>query len=115
MEQSTKKIIIALDGFSSCGKSTFAKSIAQRLGYIFIDTGAMYRSVAVWAIENGIDTATDKETLISSLDKIKIDIKYIDDVPNGVAVNEAVELAKKYGTNEDASFINGILGTIAKA
>ncbi len=43
------------------------------------------------------------------------EIKYIDDVPNGVAVNEAVELAKKYGTNEDASFINGILGTIAKA
>ena len=42
-------------------------------------------------------------------------IKYIDDVPNGVAVNEAVELAKNYGTNEDASFINGILGTIAKA
>ena len=43
------------------------------------------------------------------------EIKFIDDVPNGVAVNEAVELAKKYGTNEDASFINGILGTIAKA
>ena len=43
------------------------------------------------------------------------EIKYIDEVPNGVAVNEAVELAKKYGTNEDASFINGILGTIAKA
>ena len=43
------------------------------------------------------------------------EIRYIDDVPNGVAVNEAVELAKKYGTNEDASFINGILGTIAKS
>lgn len=43
------------------------------------------------------------------------EIRYIDEVPNGVAVNEAVELAKKYGTNEDASFINGILGTITKA
>lgn len=43
------------------------------------------------------------------------EIKYIDEVPNGVAVNEAVELAKKYGTYEDASFINGILGAIAKA
>ena len=43
------------------------------------------------------------------------EIKYIDDVPNGVDVNEAVELAKKYGTSEDASFINGILGTITKA
>ena len=38
-----KKIIIAIDGFSSCGKSTFAKTIAAKLGYIFIDTGAMYR------------------------------------------------------------------------
>ncbi len=43
------------------------------------------------------------------------EIKYIDDVPNGVAVNEAVELAKKYGTNDDATFVNGVLGTIAKA
>lgn len=43
------------------------------------------------------------------------EIRFIDEVPNGVAVNEAVELAKKYGTNEDASFINGILGTITKA
>ena len=43
------------------------------------------------------------------------EIKYIDEVPNGVAVNEAVELAKKYGTSEDAAFINGILGTIAKS
>lgn len=43
------------------------------------------------------------------------EIKYVDEVPNGVAVNEAVELAKKYGTNEDASFVNGVLGAIAKA
>lgn len=43
------------------------------------------------------------------------EIKYIDEVPNGVAVNEAVELAKKYGTNEDASFINGILGAVVRA
>ena len=42
------------------------------------------------------------------------EIKYIDEVPNGVAVNEAVELAKKYGTNEDAAFINGVLGTVVK-
>lgn len=43
------------------------------------------------------------------------EIKYIDEVPNGVAINEAVELAKKYGTNEDASFINGILGAVVRA
>ena len=48
-----KKIIIAVDGFSSCGKSTFAKAIAARLGYIFIDTGAMYRAVTLYALEHG--------------------------------------------------------------
>ncbi len=42
------------------------------------------------------------------------EIKYIDDVPSGVAVNEAVEIMKKYGTSEDASYVNGVLGTIAK-
>ena len=53
MSTDRKKIIIAVDGFSSCGKSTFAKAIAARLGYIFIDTGAMYRAVTLYALENG--------------------------------------------------------------
>lgn len=48
-----KKIIIAIDGFSSSGKSTFARAIAARLGYIFIDTGAMYRAVTLYALEHG--------------------------------------------------------------
>ncbi|MDR1673433.1 MAG: (d)CMP kinase [Bacteroidales bacterium] len=47
-------LIIAVDGFSSCGKSTFAKAVAQRLGYSYIDTGAMYRAVALFALQNGI-------------------------------------------------------------
>ncbi len=67
--------------------------------------------------------ANSQDWTLSRLPKVSLailrlavsEIKYIEDVPNGVAVNEAVELAKKYGTNEDASFINGILGTIAKA
>jgi cytidylate kinase len=53
MENNTQKIVIAIDGFSSCGKSTFAKAIAARLGYIFIDTGAMYRAVTLYALEQG--------------------------------------------------------------
>lgn len=52
----TKKITIAIDGFSSCGKSTFAKEIAARLGYVFIDTGAMYRAVTLFALRNGVIT-----------------------------------------------------------
>ena len=50
MSDTEKKIIIAVDGFSSCGKSTFAKAIAARLGYIFIDTGALYRAVTLYAL-----------------------------------------------------------------
>ena len=53
MSDTKHRIIIAVDGFSSCGKSTFAKAIAARLGYIFIDTGAMYRAVTLYALEHG--------------------------------------------------------------
>jgi cytidylate kinase len=78
MAQSTKKIIIALDGFSSCGKSTFAKSIAQRLGYIFIDTGAMYRAVTLYAQENGAiqNGIVDEERIEAMLSDIAIDFRF---------------------------------------
>ena len=49
-----RKIVIAIDGFSSCGKSTFAKRVATMLGYVFIDTGAMYRGVTLYGIEQGL-------------------------------------------------------------
>ena len=60
-----KKIIVAIDGFSSSGKSTMAKELAREVGYIYIDTGAMYRAVALYAIRNGWMTADaiDEEAL----------------------------------------------------
>lgn len=73
------KISVAIDGPAGAGKSSVAKKVASDMGYVYIDTGAMYRTVAVWAIENGVDTE-DRDRLISSLDKIKIDIKYADNV-----------------------------------
>ena len=48
-----KKLIIAIDGYSSCGKSTFAKAIAKKLNYIYIDSGAMYRAVTLYCLRNG--------------------------------------------------------------
>ncbi|MGL4908852.1 MAG: (d)CMP kinase [Bacteroidales bacterium] len=72
-------IIIAIDGYSACGKSTFAKAIAKRLGYRFIDTGAMYRSVTLYALEHQIirpDDSIDKEALIMALPKINIQLNY---------------------------------------
>ena len=49
-----KKIVIAIDGFSSCGKSTMAKDLAHHLGYIYVDTGAMYRAVTLYALRNNL-------------------------------------------------------------
>ncbi|MDR1155523.1 MAG: (d)CMP kinase [Bacteroidales bacterium] len=66
--------IIAVDGFSSCGKSTFAKAIAQRLGYAYIDTGAMYRAVTLFALQNGMicNGSINLSGLINRLDDLHI-------------------------------------------
>ena len=50
-----KKIIIAIDGFSSCGKSTLAKQLAKKLNYVFVDRGAMYRAITLYFLRNHID------------------------------------------------------------
>ncbi len=78
-----KKIIIAVDGFSSCGKSTFARDVAARLGYIFIDTGAMYRAVTLYAMQHGFFTGADGETpdreaIVRHLSELDIRFKYND-------------------------------------
>jgi cytidylate kinase len=73
-----KGIIIAVDGYSSCGKSTLAKGLARELRYRYIDTGAMYRAVALYCMREGLlsDTVYDVEGIISSLPKIKIEFQY---------------------------------------
>ncbi len=78
LSKEDKKLIIAVDGFSSCGKSTFAKAIAARLGYIFIDTGAMYRAVAHYAALNEaiVGDAVDREKIISLLPEISISFRF---------------------------------------
>ncbi len=73
-----KKIIIAIDGYSSCGKSTLAKQLAKKLNYVYIDTGAMYRAVALFALQNGfIDVDFfDEKALIQHLDKINVSFSF---------------------------------------
>ena len=72
-----KKIIVAIDGFSSCGKSTMAKSLAKNVGYIYVDTGAMYRAVALFAIRNGWMNAVEinEEELKKHIAGIRITFK----------------------------------------
>lgn len=69
-----KKIIIAIDGYSSCGKSTFAKAIAAKLGYTFVDSGAMYRAITLFAMREG--AVADKQKLIALLPDIDIKFKF---------------------------------------
>ena len=73
-----KKIVIAIDGFSSTGKSTIARQLAKELNYIYVDTGAMYRAVTFFALENDLigEDFFHSEKLIDRLDEINITFKY---------------------------------------
>lgn len=82
------KITIAIDGYSSTGKSTVAKQLAKALGYVYVDTGAMYRAVTLFAMQHGmIDTEHfDREQLVSQLKNVQISFK----------LNEEMEFAEVY-------------------
>lgn len=77
-----KKITIAIDGFSSTGKSTLAKQLAKELNYIYVDTGAMYRAVALYAMQHDFISQThfDKESLISKLPKVTLQFLFNPDL-----------------------------------
>ena len=89
-----KKIIITVDGYSSCGKSTFAKAIAADLGYLYIDSGAMYRAVTLFCLRKGFVAGgvADTHSIISALPEIKItfrinyDTGYYETLLNGEKV-----------------------------
>lgn len=72
------RIIIAIDGYSSCGKSTMAKQMANQLNYIYVDTGAMYRAVTLYALRNNLISTNEfnQEALINELSKIKVSFSY---------------------------------------
>ena len=70
-----KKIIIAIDGFSSCGKSTLAKQLAQVLNYVFVDSGAMYRAITLYFLRNHINWNNETEVK-NALNNITLDFEY---------------------------------------
>ncbi len=92
-----KKITIAIDGFSSTGKSTLAKQIANHLGYVFVDTGAMYRAVTYFAMQHNFvsENHIDTEGLIKNLSNITLQFQFNPEVGFGEMYlnNENVELA----------------------
>lgn len=83
-----KQIIVAIDGYSSCGKSTIAKQLAQYAGYRYIDTGAMYRAVALYAIRNKIsDISNQQPEIIALLPQVHIDFAIQPDGIQHVTLN----------------------------
>lgn len=76
-----KKIIIAIDGYSSSGKSSMARALAAEIGYRYIDSGAMYRAVTLWALRHNLikDEVIDEKKLIEALPEIKIDFRPMPD------------------------------------
>jgi cytidylate kinase len=105
-----KKITIAIDGFSSTGKSTLAKQLAHNLGYVYVDTGAMYRAIALFAMQNGYITTEnfDKEPLIHSLVGIRLQFKYNPELGFAEMYLNDVNVEKEIRTLEVSSFVSKV-------
>ncbi|MFY8091686.1 MAG: (d)CMP kinase [Chitinophagaceae bacterium] len=71
-----RKIIIAIDGFSSCGKSTLAKQLANKLQYVFVDTGAMYRAITLYFLKHAVDVEND-DSINKALSQIKVGFVFV--------------------------------------
>lgn len=105
-----KNITIAIDGFSSTGKSTLAKQLANHMGYIYADTGAMYRAVTLFAMQNGYINAEsfDKQTLINSLPSIKLHFKFNSDLGFAEMYLNDVSVETEIRTIEVSSFVSKV-------
>ena len=105
-----KRLIIAIDGYSSCGKSTFARAIAKELNYIFIDSGAMYRAVTLYCMRRkfigirGINTAG----ILSELKDINIDLIYNPDINEYETFLNSENIEKEIRSIEVTSFVSRI-------
>tara|TARA_R110001583_G_scaffold47169_2_gene147779 strand:+ start:9578 stop:10270 length:693 start_codon:yes stop_codon:yes gene_type:complete len=107
---SQKKIIIAIDGYSSTGKSTVAKQLAKHLGYVYIDSGAMYRAITYFAMTNGFigSQKFDVEGLISKLDTIHISFIFNKAVGFAEVYLNHVNVEKEIRTLEVSGFVSQV-------
>ncbi len=104
------KITIAIDGFSSTGKSTVAKQIAKHLGYVYVDTGAMYRAVTFHAMQKGFINKVDfnKEALVNDLPNIKIHFKFNKALGFAEVYLNDINIEKEIRTLEVSSFVSKV-------
>lgn len=103
-------ITIAIDGFSSTGKSTLAKQLAKHLGYVYVDTGAMYRAITLFAMQMGYisNDFFDKDTLINSLPNIKLHFEFNPDLGFAEMFLNDVNVEKEIRTIEVSNFVSKI-------
>lgn len=106
-----KKIIVAIDGHSACGKSTLARDLAHELGYAYIDTGAMYRAVTLYFLENEVDW-TDPDAVREALQQIQIEFRAAESgnqtLLNGKVVEEAIRQMKVSDQVSQVSTISAV-------
>ena len=114
-----KKITIAIDGYSSCGKSTMAKDLAREIGYIYIDSGAMYRAVTLYCLDNGLftDSGIREEELRNSLPDIRISFRLNPETQRPVTLLNGEEVEERIRTMEVSSHVSPIaaLGFVREA
>lgn len=105
-----KKITIAIDGFSSTGKSTLAKQLAKELEYVYVDTGAMYRAVAFFAMQQNIIGADffDKDALINALPNIQLEFKFNADLGFAEMFLNGENVEKQIRTIEVSNFVSKV-------
>jgi cytidylate kinase len=105
-----KKITIAIDGFSSTGKSTLAKQLAKHLGYVYVDTGAMYRAVTLFAMQHGYINAEsfDKGSLINSIPSIRLEFHFNAEVGFGEMFLNGTNVEAEIRTIEVSNFVSKI-------
>ena len=106
----TKKITIAIDGFSSCGKSTLAKALAKKINYIFIDSGAMYRGVSLYCIENNItiNNEINESLLIEHLPLIELSYKINENTLSPELILNGENVENKIRRIEVASIVSKV-------
>ncbi len=105
-----KNITIAIDGYSSTGKSTLAKQLAKHLGYVYVDTGAMYRAVTFFSMELGYisNDYFDKETLINGLESIKLHFEFNKELGFAEMYLNDVNVEKEIRTIEVSNFVSKV-------
>jgi cytidylate kinase len=105
-----KKITIAIDGFSSTGKSTLAKQLAKHLGYVYVDTGAMYRAVAYFAMKSEFinNDHFDKLSLVNSLPNIKLHFQFNPELGFAEMYLNNENIEKKIRTIEVSNFVSKV-------